>query len=657
MTSLNLTETPPPDPLPDFREGELKGDSVRRFLPEIDRKVTGWGLAWLWAIPVILLAAWLGARGLNADALWYDEWLSVYYAGGAQYGPVAPADIWQRVAERSTWPPGFQTLLAGWGAAVGWHHAAARVLPWLVGVLAVAWMYRLGRDLVSHRVGISAAVMLGASAFFANYLHELRGYTFSVLFSVMCVWSYWRIMRGRGGVWTQLTFFVSVVGLLYIHYFAALTAVAVALYHLLFVAKTRAWWRVPILMALAGICFLPWAGIAFATAQDTLLSETRRIIPLSAGAIIETFATSFSNGSVALLILLCLYSLRGVNSMSRRCVVMLAWLWVGCTLGIALLANEPLRVIFHVRHLMAVWAALALACALGVDALARRGVPSPLILALWIGAGVWNAYDPAFINEQPGTEVALGWEDLSAVLERVETSATPDDALLFHVEEPGREWLTEPIVDYYAEPLGIRHNQLEEIPGLPPDDDYFRQARDFLDDAPRVWLVVKPDVPSPFQLAEFQRVLAADYAACGRAYAGSELTLDLYARAPNAAEAPFRFGDSIGLHLLESLPERVDKTLDVLTGWTVAESVPANTYSYGLHLTDAQGNLVAQADAGLSSEPFSCALVTLDVSALPPGDYAVYALVYHWQTSERLISEAADGTRGDRAEIGRVRIE
>lgn len=610
---------------------------------------------WLWVVPVLLLAAWLGFRGLNVDALWYDEWLSVYYAGGAQYGPIGVGDIWARVAERSTWPPGFQTMLAGWGAAVGWSNLAARMLPLLVGLLAIAWMYRLGRDLVSARAGLAAAVFVGASAFFDYYLHELRGYTLYALFSAMCLWSYWRLIRGRVGLWTQLTFVASVVGVLYTHYFAALAAVAVAVYHLLFVPKTRGWWRVPILMALGALLFLPWAQVALSTAQDALLSEERRIVPLHAGDILQTLVYSFSNGALALLALLVVYSLAAWRT--HRRALILAWVWLAAVLGIALLANERLRVIFHIRHLMAVWPALALVCALGIEALARRGLRPAILLTIWAASGLWLALDPTFIETLPGQERTLDWADLSAALDVVATRAEDDDALLFHVEQPGREWLQEPIVDYYSEPLSLKHNQLEEIPGLQPDDDYFWQLIQFLDGAPHVWMVTMPDVPSPYHLDEFARVMAVDYAFCSRPIERDSLTLDLYARQPRLRQQPYwRWGEDIGLFALAPLPETAATSLDLELGWRVGADVPPDTYSFAIHLTDSAGNLVAQYDGPLPAS-FGCAPVTLDVSALPAGEYQLYALVYNWQTGKRLDGSVENGPSGDRIPLAPVTVE
>lgn len=40
---------------------------------------------WLGMIAVLLLVMWLGARKLNADGIWYDEWWSLYIAGAEPF--------------------------------------------------------------------------------------------------------------------------------------------------------------------------------------------------------------------------------------------------------------------------------------------------------------------------------------------------------------------------------------------------------------------------------------------------------------------------------------------------------------------------------------------------------------------------------------------
>ncbi|RMF79553.1 MAG: hypothetical protein D6737_11005, partial [Chloroflexi bacterium] len=215
---------------------------------------------WWWIVPLLLLTTWLGTRGLTADALWYDEVNTIHDIGAAQYGPVSALALWGRISEESPWPPAYYYLMAGWGALTGWTAFTGRAFSLFIGILSIAWMYRLGRDMTTPLVGLSAAVVLGMSAFFIIYLHEFRGYTLYVLLTIIVVWAYWRLitLRHEPSRALQATFVLSVAGVFYVHYFAGLTAVAIGLYHLLFVPKNTRWWRVAILLGIGGLLFLPW---------------------------------------------------------------------------------------------------------------------------------------------------------------------------------------------------------------------------------------------------------------------------------------------------------------------------------------------------------------------------------------------------------------
>lgn len=632
-------------------------------------------VAWL-MLPVLLLTAWLGARSLNVDALWYDEWLSVYYAGGAHYGPFDLTQTWARVADNSTWPPGFQSLLAVWVLLTGSAGVTMRALPLLTGVLAVAALYRLGSDLSrSRRVGLAAALIFGTGAFFVYYLHELRAYSLYALMVIAVVWSYWRLHQGRRDRPTQSLLVLSIAGTLYTHYFAALVVPALALHHLLvaphgstLVGRLRspAWWRLPLLMAVGTLLFLPWWGVAFDHAAGAFVSEERRIIPLDSGAITTTLLTSFSNANPALLALMSVFALLPLvrRRDPQHAAVRLVTLWLVVALTLGLLLNERLRVIFHVRHLLVIVPALALLVAFGVDALARtqirrwRRLTVAALLVVWGANGVWQTLDGTLMRTQPGAEPTIPWATLGPVLDRLNWHTNPDDRVVLHVAEPGREWLTEPVVDFYLRDFAIEEFiQHEQIPGLPANNDYFNRAARWLGTAPRVWTIVRPDVPSPYHVAEFERVLADDYVHCGRPVDLPTMQVDLYALTRDDTNRMDFFYDDhdIKARLLNRIPAHATGYIPVTVGLLVGESVPPNTYSVGLHVENPAGELVAQVDFPLPGAGYTCAWRDVAIDDLPPGDYTVNLLLYDWQTGARLTGRDTRTTpnpTGGRLQIG-----
>src|SRR3989304_4703644 len=54
------------------------------------------GHEWIWIVPLLLLLTALGARLLNHDLLFVDEYYSVFLTGGGPYGPVGPGIIYKR---------------------------------------------------------------------------------------------------------------------------------------------------------------------------------------------------------------------------------------------------------------------------------------------------------------------------------------------------------------------------------------------------------------------------------------------------------------------------------------------------------------------------------------------------------------------------------
>lgn len=629
---------------------------------------------WLLGVPLLLLTFWLGARGLNADAIWYDEWLSIYYAGGADYGGLNLVRTWAEVARISTWPPGFQSALAGWVALTGSNQAALRLFPLLLGLLAVAWMYRLGRDMGSPLVGLTAAAALGGSAFFIYYLHELRAYTLYVLCVVVMVWAYWRMLAGKTDLPTQLAFVFSVGASLYVHYFAALAAPGLAVYHLLFVRKNRDWWRVPFLIAMGTLLFLPWWIVAFKHASDAFTSEIRRIVPLGWFDITQTLLYSFSNGGVLLFALLTIYALRFGKTDPRRDAVRLTWVWLLVAVVTGLLLNERLRVIFHVRHLVVAFPALALLMGFGLEALTQRQAFTAvwtsrikfaaLVVGLWLAAGVYHSLDGAFAHEQPGAEPTIPWAALSPVLERLRTQGDADDRVFFHLESPGREWLTEPVVDFYMRDMGVDDfTQLEEIRGLEADDDYFRQSLGWLEGAARVWMAIMPDVPSTYHVREFQRALAENFIDCGALVDQAGMQLNLYVQrrdATNRMDFVFGSGRDIRARQLGDLSVLNGRVLALFGVW-VDDDLPLNTYSFGLHIDNAAGELVAQSDLSLADYvPYRCAMREIDISALPPGEYTLRLLAYNPATGERLEGRdirESEAKEGDRLAVATFTLE
>ncbi len=611
--------------------------------------------SWLWLVPLLLVVAALGARGLNADTIWGDEYHSISDAGGFPFEPLTPAQIWNGVASHNPWhTPGYFLILNGWGRLVGWSAPALRALSLLFGLLALAWTYRLGRDRVSPTVGLLAALILGTSATFVYYLHEIRMYVLFIALASFELWAYLRIMRSRREpdrrAWLAL--FVGAVSMLYIHYFAVLPLMAVGVYHLSLAVQrvhgrlrlhlTARWWRVVGVMLAAGVLFLPWVSVLIdvtgkVTKQVNLRENTLGVIETTSAVL-----TMFGNGFLLLTLVTAIPALWHPSRRAWRIIALL-----GLTFAFALAINLWLRVVYYdarARYLFALWPLLALVVAIGLTRLwqmPRLRRVAPLLLGVWLVTGVWGAVDWAHLTHY------LEGSDLDFPMNRVAADlkdhAQPGDTVISYLPDDMPAWRYGGVSDYYYRALGLDFRTVERR--WEPDGQEAEQIEiigSLVNDL-RVWLAWKSP-PSPYALDTFKTALSENYGLCqAHDDPAAGLSLALYTRAavccvPDGQTAPVKidYGSGIALSGSEPLPLAVTDRLPVTLAWSLGANVPLNTYSVGLHVLDAQGKLVAQKDYGLSVQPFLCQSQMLALNNVPPGSYQLTMVVYAWETGQRL---------------------
>jgi hypothetical protein len=605
----------------------------------------------------LLLLSALSMRAMAVNSLWFDEVWSLRYAGGAQYGPISLAETISRVSSQTAHeknPPGYYLLLNAWGHVAGWSEFSGWMLTLLAGLVTVALMYRLGHDLAGGYgqpaatvVGLSAAVTLALSAFFIQYLYEMRAYMLVMLLTIAILWMYWRLIDTdrQPGVLLQSGYVLIVAISLYTHYTLIVVLAAVGLYHLLCVPKTRRWWRIVLLTAVGGLLFVPWSL--------TLLDITERAaevsVPysISPGEILRTYTAMFSNVNVGLLALLAVFSLKARGRPKR-----FAWVVAVACLSLGILVGILVPVLGSIRYLIFLWPTTALVVAFGVDQLRRRTVSPAWILAIWVAAGLATHFNASFAGLLH--ENRMPWKAFRAQLQEY---AQPGDVVLYHA--PVRVWSEGPELAYYLYGLPVRGGLTEDIPGKPLDDEYLNSARQYIGNAPRVWLGVDQGDPPNFRLADVQRVLAENYQRCFTAFDLRLMRLEFYAR--NLTNPQARFGNQssgqIGVGLIGPLTPQVGKTLPVLLAFAHPPTTPPDTYSVAVHVEDAAGQLRAQADFGLSPSVNDCRLASVAIGNLPPGKYTVLVAIYEWRTGRRLAGQlVATGMSGDRLALGSFTI-
>jgi hypothetical protein len=595
----------------------------------------------LWMVLLLLLVTWLGARGIDADPIWIDEYWSVYNAGGGQYGPLSPVEILNRIAEEDNpHSPLYYLLLAGWGQLAGWSHAAMRYLSVIFGVLSVALAYRMGRDIHSPLAGLGAAVAIGASTFHVYYFHELRNYTMTVFFAVLILWSYWRSIHG-GSRLMMAVFTLSVAGAMYTIYLLVPLLLAVGLYHLIVVRKDRRWFVMTGLVLLAGVLFLPWVYfVAIQALQDITQPESvsNRLARVDLVQNYPQLLYLFANGAVALPLLAGLIMLRNTAftrfTQGRYNPRVFVWFVLAVLLVLVLVINLLIQLFIQPRYLLLMWPVLALVVGIGVVDLRQHRLAG-LFLSLWVVGTLWTTFDVNYMRPYVFQPI-LSHTPWHRIVPSLEQRMQPDDTAAFLL--PDETWWVwqDWVSGFYLVDLqnaGLDRRLVQSYPYF-MDRDYRQEAREI--NAPRVWIGYHRDDP-PMAWWRYDETLLAAYVPCAAPIVVDDYQLDLYQRIP--AEPELNFEDGAGIRLIELVQS--ETAITPVIGIAIGEALGSpQDYSIGLHVVDPAGTLVTQADFGLIDSgqvfvPYRCTAETIAVEQLPAGPYTLMALIYNWQTGER----------------------
>lgn len=412
---------------------------------------------------IFLLALALRLWRLTYHSLWFDEAMSVYWAG-------RPAAEIMRVGlglTRDRHPPVYYLLLRAWTSAFGPGDAAVRSLGALMGALAVFPVYALASRWGGRVAGGLAALFLALNPFLVWYSQEARMFMPAATLALFGLWGLARA-RNEGPWWTWAVFVVASLAGVYAYLFNALLLPVAGLWW--FMELTRAWrigdrrrgrWLAIVgggAMALTALGALPliwqaWMvsgnestpGRAFAEAGETLWRLSRAFwvhkAPLGAWGDLAAIA-----GAVALGVAFAFpptslpRETRGKVRAELASPLLVPWL-----LGNVLLARdasafaEPRYWLFVVPFLCMAWGVAISSLwrplrRLG-GGLPRRllgGLLTAVLLAVHLVALPWNW--------RPETRR----EDWRAAARYIEKHAGPNDAVLVHVD-----YMRFPFLRYY----------------------------------------------------------------------------------------------------------------------------------------------------------------------------------------------------------------
>ncbi|MFZ4813281.1 MAG: glycosyltransferase family 39 protein [Phototrophicaceae bacterium] len=596
-------------------------------MPVKSRRVPPILIVWLWVFTL------LGAYHLTIDPLWFDEVFAFPLVGWAPYTPMSWGAIWNNALPDLVNPPGYYWLLNGWGRMVGAGAFQGRLLSLLAGCLAVATAYRVGRD-SSVRAGLAAAVVLGSSAFFGIYTHELRMYTLVVLLALAAGWGYWRWMQ-RPAQWGRLFVLLALIlALFYTHYTGAFWVAGLCVAHLIYARRDATWWRFGVGVGLCALLFLPWVlPVVRMYAAGGKDENGFPVMTMSLWSLVSNSIQAIHPAAAVLTVLALASAVWRAGRFARYWMLIIA---------VALLVTKGFDLFFPVlwnlRYILYLWGGLAVLVGIGLDRLAGRWL-YPL-LVVWAGFGVFGWLDVDYRVNINGPGAYAAWD---ASAQALAGRAQAGDRVALHLPQytiyrPYHE----PVANYYFWGLPVSTVAIESL-RVQPDTDYLRAGLARVEGATRLWYA-RDLREIPEREGVFRRALDETLLACGEIQQGvsESLQMTLYiAPQPDANALTWDTADIRYLPLFDLNAPR--GTLWDVTGvWWVGESVAPYTYSVALHLLDETGALVRQADYGLPTAGTHCGFGSLDMAGLPSGRYRLSLTVYAWESGQRLTINGQD---------------
>lgn len=353
-----------------------------------DRLYT-WAInCWISAAVVILLTYAAAALRLDDYPILPDGLRSMATAGYLD----APPDVSQVIRRLSDVSqqhvPAYFLTLFGWGNVAGWEPLALRALSIYFGVISLALIYRLARDFVSREIGFFAIVMLASLSFYNLWYLPIRMYTMIVATELALLWIYWRIVISQKHSFRHyLLLYLACLLFLNTQIFSLATGLGLALYHLIFVRKTRHWFYVVVVGVIAGLVFLPWLR--------TLLTGTAEIAGGEFGDIrvldpAETVTTALGLGMNASIPFLGLLAISLKPALNRDKVSVGLWAILIVASAFYIVVNELTGAIdlHRARYFVFLFPLIILLLGKGLEQLIRWKTITLAILLFWIASGL-----------------------------------------------------------------------------------------------------------------------------------------------------------------------------------------------------------------------------------------------------------------------------
>ncbi len=567
---------------------------------------------------ILLLAAALRTINILQQSIWLDEGFVYHAVTQPTVGDMIP------VLASDAHPPLYFLLMRGWVAVAGDSVLALRYFSVLPGMLSVAMIFPLARELGrfsprQDRWAVAAlATLLLALADVESFLsQEARMYTLRTLLAEVSVLAYLHWLRTSRRGWAAC-WVLSTTALLYTHYLGLFIPLIEGLHALLF-QRGRVRLLALGLLTLSGMLFAPWF-LAVGLDQVAAPSYVIGAIPSTWQTLLDLRNRYFS-GQWALMLALALLGTGAVVTAGGRTrfrwrpadAAFLLLLWLALPVVVTFVGNLW-RPMLSERRISLIAPAIALLVGRGLGNLRQPARVFLVAVIVVYGLTTVDYY-----------QFKIPWNKIAGDMVRY---ARPGDLALLEV------WTSDYALAYYLDhwlPEGVPYRSLRQWRDAVSSGEYNGGLLALLNEHPHVWLAHWGS--RGYTLDQLASLGYTRTATLTTDHFGTDFNVYRYDRLPQEPLARFTSGMVLRDARLYAHPLRVDL-------WWSAPQPLAIDYSVSAFLLDEAGRLVAQRD----SYPFADARPTtswqpgevvydprpLAPEDLPPGRYTVGVKVYTW---------------------------
>lgn len=378
---------------------------------------------------VLILGLGLRLISLN-QSFWIDE------ATSALTTKMSLFDFFSKFLPGDFHPPLYYLALRAWAILFGTSEIALRSLSVLFGILAIYFVYRIGKELINREVGIIASLFLATSGLHIYYSQEARMYSMSTFLVTAAIFSFVKILKRESGVGNWILFSI-LLGLIGLTDYLPLLILPVFWLAGIFMKKSFKWFT-KLLMShiILGFFALLWvptfikqlnSGINVTNTSPSWVAvlgklSFKDILLISVKFMIGrvSFDNKYIYGVFVLMVFL-LFGFLIFKTIKYFKQTKLIWLWLTVPLGLALIISLKFPVLNYFRFLF-VLPAFYLLLAFGVQNL--KGKTQKIILIIVIAINLITSF--MYL-----TNIKFQREDWKAAVPFIESMQVKNSRIIF----------------------------------------------------------------------------------------------------------------------------------------------------------------------------------------------------------------------------------